>query len=86
VQLSLIVCPCNTPDQDSASMEPCNEQEGLEFDSRSGHCILRNPSSSALALGSYLSINRNEDQESPGGKGRPARKVDNLTAICEPIA
>jgi hypothetical protein len=21
----------------------------------------------------------------PGGKGRPARKADNLTAICEPI-
>jgi hypothetical protein len=22
----------------------------------------------------------------PGGKGRPARKTDNLAAICEPIA
>jgi hypothetical protein len=22
----------------------------------------------------------------PGGKGRPARKADNLTAICEPIS
>jgi hypothetical protein len=21
----------------------------------------------------------------PGGKGRPARKADNLTVICEPI-
>jgi hypothetical protein len=21
----------------------------------------------------------------PGGKGRPERKADNLTAICEPI-
>jgi hypothetical protein len=21
----------------------------------------------------------------PGGKGRPVRKADNLTAICEPI-
>jgi hypothetical protein len=30
--------------------------------------------------------NRNEYQEhSWGDKGRPARKVDNLTAICEPI-
>jgi hypothetical protein len=30
--------------------------------------------------------NRNEYQESSwGGKGRPARKADNLTAICEPI-
>jgi hypothetical protein len=29
--------------------------------------------------------NRNEYQESLGSKGRPARKADNLTAICEPI-
>jgi hypothetical protein len=30
--------------------------------------------------------NRNEYQESPwgGGTGRPARKADNLSAICEP--
>jgi hypothetical protein len=33
-------------------------------------------------------INRNEYQEfscGGGGKDRPARKADNLTAICEPI-
>jgi hypothetical protein len=31
--------------------------------------------------------NRNEypPRKVPGGKGRPARKADNLTAICEPI-
>jgi hypothetical protein len=29
--------------------------------------------------------NSNEYQESSGGKGRPALKADNLTAICEPI-
>jgi hypothetical protein len=30
---------------------------------------------------------RNEYKESPcGGKARPARKADNLTPICEPIA
>jgi hypothetical protein len=29
--------------------------------------------------------NRNEYQESSWGKGRPVRKADNLTAICEPI-
>jgi hypothetical protein len=28
---------------------------------------------------------RNEYQEFSGGKGRPARKADNLTANCEPI-
>jgi hypothetical protein len=33
-----------------------------------------------------LASNRNEYQESSwGGKGRPARKTDNLPAICEPI-
>jgi hypothetical protein len=29
--------------------------------------------------------NRNEYQESSWAKGRPARKADNLIAICEPI-
>jgi hypothetical protein len=29
--------------------------------------------------------NRNECQEFPAGKGRPVRKGDNYTAICEPI-
>jgi hypothetical protein len=34
-----------------------------------------------------LPSNRNEYQESSWGVkgGRPARKADNLTAICEPI-
>jgi hypothetical protein len=30
-------------------------------------------------------FNRTECQESSRGKGRPARKADNLTAICDPI-
>jgi hypothetical protein len=33
-----------------------------------------------------LAYNRNEYQESSWGKGRPAHKADNLTAICEPTA
>jgi hypothetical protein len=33
----------------------------------------------------WTGLNRNEYQESSwGGKGRPACKADNLTAICEP--
>jgi hypothetical protein len=32
-----------------------------------------------------IAYNRNEYQESSWGKGWPARKADNLTAICEPI-
>jgi hypothetical protein len=34
---------------------------------------------------SHGTSNRNEYQESSWGIGRPARKADNLTAICEPI-
>jgi hypothetical protein len=33
----------------------------------------------------HSASNRNEYQEFPGGKGRPARNADNLTALCEPI-
>jgi hypothetical protein len=29
--------------------------------------------------------NRNEYDESSWAKGRPVRKADNLTALCEPI-
>jgi hypothetical protein len=39
-----------------------------------------------MALGVDSASNRNEYQEdSWGGKARPARKADNLIAICEPI-
>jgi hypothetical protein len=45
-----------------------------------------NPSNRTIGPGVDSAFNRNEDQESSwGGKGRPARKADNLTAICEPI-
>jgi hypothetical protein len=40
----------------------------------------------ALWPGLDSAPNRNEYRESSwGGKGRPVRKADNLTAICEPI-
>jgi hypothetical protein len=39
-----------------------------------------------MALGLDSAFNRNEYQEFFwGGKGRPEREADNLTAICEPI-
>jgi hypothetical protein len=45
-------------------------------------CNLPNPSSRTMALGS----NKNEYQESSwGGKWRPVREADNLTAIYERI-
>jgi hypothetical protein len=36
-----------------------------------------------MALGSTLLLTEMSTRNLPGGKGRPAFKVDNLTAICE---
>jgi hypothetical protein len=38
-----------------------------------------------MALGSTQPLTEMSTRKIPGGKGRPARKADNLTAICEPI-
>jgi hypothetical protein len=37
-----------------------------------------------MALGSTQPLTEMSTRNLPGGKGRPARKADNLTAICEP--
>jgi hypothetical protein len=44
-----------------------------------------NPSSRTMALGSTQPLTKMSIRNLPGGKGRPARKADNLTAICELI-
>jgi hypothetical protein len=48
-----------------------------------------NPSSRTMALGSTQPPTEMSTSNLPwgggGGKGRPVRKADNLTAICEPI-
>jgi hypothetical protein len=44
-----------------------------------------NPSSRTMALVSTQPLTDMSTRNLPGGKGRPARKADNLTAICEPI-
>jgi hypothetical protein len=46
---------------------------------------LPNPSSRTMALGSTQPLSEVITRNLPGGKGRPARKAGNLTAICEPI-
>jgi hypothetical protein len=46
---------------------------------------LLNPSSRTMALGSTQPLTEMSTRNLAGGKGRPARKADNLTAICEPI-
>jgi hypothetical protein len=38
-----------------------------------------------MALGSTQPLTEISTRNLPGGEGRPARKADNLTAICEPI-
>jgi hypothetical protein len=45
---------------------------------------LPNPSSRTMALGSTQPLTEMSTRNLPGGKGRPARRADNLTAICEP--
>jgi hypothetical protein len=45
---------------------------------------LPNPSSRTMALGSTQPLTEMSTKHFPGGKGRPARRVDNLAAIYEP--
>jgi hypothetical protein len=42
------------------------------------------PSSRTMALGSTQPLTEMSTRNLPGGKGRPKRKADSLTAICEP--
>jgi hypothetical protein len=44
-----------------------------------------NPSSRTMDLGSTQPLTEMSTRNLPAGKGRPARKADNLTAISEPI-
>jgi hypothetical protein len=38
-----------------------------------------------VPMGSTQPLTEMSMRNLPGGEGRPARKADNLTAICEPI-
>jgi hypothetical protein len=44
---------------------------------------LPNPSSRIMALGSTQPLTEIITRDLPGGKKRPARRADNLAAICE---
>jgi hypothetical protein len=46
---------------------------------------LPNHSTCTVALGSIQPVTEMITKNLPGGKGRPARRADNLTSICEPI-
>jgi hypothetical protein len=45
---------------------------------------LPNPSSRTVALGSTQHLTEMSTRNLPGGKNRPARRADNLSAIFEP--
>jgi hypothetical protein len=45
---------------------------------------LPNPSSRNMALGSTQPPTEMSTRKFPGGKKRPARRSDNLAAVCEP--
>jgi hypothetical protein len=46
---------------------------------------LPNLSNRSMAMESTQPLTETSTRNLPGGKGRPVRKADNLTAICEPI-
>jgi hypothetical protein len=46
---------------------------------------LPNPTNRTMVLGSTQSLTEISTRNLPGGKGRPAHRADNFTAICEPI-
>jgi hypothetical protein len=50
-----------------------------------GFINLPDPSSGTMALMCTQPLREMSTRDLPRGKGRPARKADNLTSICEPI-
>jgi hypothetical protein len=49
-----------------------------------GLCNRPNPSNSNMALGLTQPLTETSTRNLPGGRGRAARKADNLTVTCEP--
>jgi hypothetical protein len=62
-----------------------SEGSGFDSDEVIGFFDLPNPSSRTLALEFTQPLTEMSTRNLAGGKRRPANKVDNLTAICEPI-
>jgi hypothetical protein len=58
---------------------------GLIPDEVIGFFNLPNPCSRIMAVGSAQPLKEISTRILPVGKGRPARKADNLTTICVPI-
>jgi hypothetical protein len=64
----------------------CYKPEGRRFESRMRWIFLNLPnlSSRTMALGSTQPLTEMSTRNPPGGKKRPARRADNLAAICVP--
>jgi hypothetical protein len=60
------------------------ETVGSISDEIMGFFNLPNPSNRTMALESNQPLLEMSTRDLPGGLGWPARKADNLTAICEP--
>jgi hypothetical protein len=65
----------------------CYKPEGRGFnpDEVIAFFNLPNPSSRIMTLGLTQPLIETSTMNLPGGKGRPARKADNLTVVCETI-
>jgi hypothetical protein len=59
-----------------------HQESELQYSKISLHVELVN---CTVALGSTQPLTEMSTSNLPAGKRRPARKTDNLTAICEPI-
>jgi hypothetical protein len=57
----------------------------VRFPMRSLDFSIDNTSSRTVTPGSAQPLTGMSPRNLPGSNGRPARKVDDLTAICEPI-
>jgi hypothetical protein len=64
----------------------CSWLRGLRYkpEGTKGTFSLPNSSSSTMALGFTQPLTEMNTRYLPRGKAPPARKADNLTAICEP--
>jgi hypothetical protein len=63
-----------------------HKPEDRRFESRMRwiFSIYLNPSSRTMALRSTQLLTKMSTRNLPGGKKRPARRADNLTAVCKP--
>jgi hypothetical protein len=62
------------------------EVAGLNYDEVIGFFSIFNPSSRTMVLGLTQPQTEMSTKNFDGSKAQPARKADNLTAVCEPAA